>query len=237
MHDSLLAAREPVFALVCVTLSFIAYFFIMQGAWLTSKVMKRYGAEGVKSHLVVWQRLTGFFFLGFIPFSLALILFRKSPADYGLGFENFDESLLWVLGFAAIILPMNYFNARTAQNRSVYPQMRISEWTIKLVWTNAWSWMAYLFAYELLFRGLLLFGTQPYLGNVTAIALNVTIYTLVHIPKGYKETLGSIPLGIVLCLLTLETGTIWVAFLTHVLLALSNDYFALAAHPDMRMKR
>jgi len=36
---------------------------------------------------------------------------------------------------------------------------------------------------------------------------------------------------------SLITGNIWVAFFTHVLLALSNDYFALYHNPEMKIIR
>jgi len=43
------------------------------------------------------------------------------------------------------------------------------------------------------------------------------------------ETLGALPLGLAFCLASLHVGTIWVAFFGHLILAVSNDVFALAA--------
>ena len=102
---------------------------------------------------------------------------------------------------------------------------------------NTVGWGLYLLAYEYLFRGILFFGVLPWLGLYATIALNTTIYALAHLPKGAKETIGAIPLGIVVCLITFETGNIWVAFLVHMILALSNDYIALYHHPDMHYTR
>jgi uncharacterized protein len=43
-----------------------------------------------------------------------------------------------------------------------------------------------------------------------------------------------LPLGIVLGIVTVQTGNIWVAFVVHVVLALSNEWFSLKAHPEMK---
>ncbi|MFN8134788.1 MAG: CPBP family intramembrane glutamic endopeptidase [Bacteroidales bacterium] len=69
-----------------------------------------------------------------------------------------------------------------------------------------------------------------------AIALNTAIYMLVHIPKGIKETLGAIPLGVLLCYLTVQTGSIWIAVMVHIVMALSNEWKAAARAPGMFVK-
>jgi membrane protease YdiL (CAAX protease family) len=88
-------------------------------------------------------------------------------------------------------------------------------------------------AYEILFRGILLFGTLPLLGAPAAILLNMSLYSLTHIPKGLKETLGALPVGFLFCAITLYTGTIWIALLVHGMLAVANDLFALYFHSEM----
>ena len=99
---------------------------------------------------------------------------------------------------------------------------------------NALGWTIYLFGYEILFRGILLFPLVTEFGVWQAIAVNVALYSATHIPKGLDETIGAIPLGIVLSLLTLQTGTIWIAFLVHVTMALTNSFTALKHHPEMK---
>ena len=119
----------------------------------------------------------------------------------------------------------------------MYPQIRKKEWNFQLLLLSAFSWTAYLLAYEFMFRGYLLFISVAYLGVWPAIALNVAIYALVHVPKGYKEAFGAVPFGIVLGIITIQTGTIWVAFVVHVIMALSNEWFSLRANPEMKLKR
>jgi membrane protease YdiL (CAAX protease family) len=80
-----------------------------------------------------------------------------------------------------------------------------------------------------------LFSCEKAFGAWPAIAVNVAVYSFVHLPKGKKETIGAIPLGFILCFLTLNTRNIWAAYWIHVVLALSNEWISLAIHPDMEV--
>ena len=100
---------------------------------------------------------------------------------------------------------------------------------------NAFTWVVYLFGYELMFRGILLFATVPIMGAWPAIILNTAFYAIVHMPKSRKETISAVPFGIVLCLITLTTGTFWVAFIVHCGLALGTFFFSLKINPEMKI--
>ena len=56
-------------------------------------------------------------------------------------------------------------------------------------------------------------------------------YSATHIPKGLDETIGAIPLGAVLCLLTYASGTIWIAVIVHIAMAWANCLTALKPSP------
>ncbi len=228
---------EFVLALANVTIGFVAYFFISESKKAHRYFKEKYGEEKTKIYFIFFQRYTGVVCLGLFPLITTLILIPKSIADYGLSFQNFLISVYWSLGLGMLILVINFLNSRKADNLAIYPQIRVKEWSANLIFFNALSWCSYLFAYELLFRGFLLFGTASLIGAVPAIAINASIYSIAHIPKGIKETIGAIPLGIILCLITFSTGTIWVAFFVHITLALSNDSFSLYFHPEMKLKR
>jgi membrane protease YdiL (CAAX protease family) len=81
-----------------------------------------------------------------------------------------------------------------------------------------------------------LFPIYQLVGLWPAIAINVALYAATHIPKGIEETIGAVPLGIVLCILTLQTGTLWIAIFVHVALAWTNSLTALKFHPDIHYK-
>ena len=186
---------------------------------------------------VLFQRILGVVLFGIFP-SIILIKHSKTTFDFGIiNFTNISiATLYWIIGLVVFLIPINLIFSRNKDNLKVYPQIRSKEWTIGLIALNTLSWVAYLFAYEFLFRGYLLFICDNTFGWGIAIAINTVLYSLAHLPKGAKETLGAIPLGILLCLITLSVGHIWIAFVAHVVMALSNDYIAIDANPKMRYK-
>lgn len=212
------------------------YWFLAESPSKKENLAAQYPAEEASKRLVLFQKYTGFFFLGVVPFIICLIVLPYSLAEYGLSFRNTGLSLLWILVLSAIILPLNIRAGKRPENLKVYPMIRASNWDQKLVFQNSLSTMSYLFAYELLFRGLLLFSCVNVLGVWPAIAVNVALYSAVHLPKGAAETIGAIPFGLLICYITLTTGTIWVAVIVHWVLSLSNDYLAVHYNPQMRYK-
>jgi len=226
---------EACVALVNVAIGFIVYWFLSQSPRVQRYFRQRYATEQALLYEVLFQRYCGFVFLGLVP---ALLTFGLVPdkgwASYGLRASFSSESLYWILGLSALIIPLNYLNAPKPDNLAMYPQIRLKVWTKQSFFHEYSSWAAYLLAYELLFRGFLLFGTLPLMGAWGAIVLNTAIYALVHVPKGQKEAVGAIPLGLLLSYITLQTGEIWVALVVHIVLAWGNSFFSFRAHPDMR---
>lgn len=212
------------------------YWFLAESSRKKEQLAAKYPSEEASKQLVLFQKYTGFFFLGLLPFVICLIVLPYTLPEYGLSFQKTGLSLIWILGLSAIILPLNIKAGKRPENLKVYPMMRVSNWDKKLVFQNSLATMSYLFGYELLFRGLLLFSCVDVLGVWPAIAVNVALYSAVHLPKGAGETIGAIPFGLLICYITLTTGTIWVAVVIHWVLSLSNDYLAVHYNPKMKFK-
>ncbi len=225
-----------VLAISLTIVCFITYWFIAESPTLKRRFETQYSAEKATVLWVQFQKYTGVFFLGLIPLIIMLIFLPYSLKDLGLGFQNTLASMAWIVGLACIIFPLNINAAKRPQNLAMYPMIRAKTWDSRLVMLNALATVSYLFAYELLFRGILLTACVESLGVWPAIVINVALYSAVHLPKGPAETIGAIPFGLLICYITLSTGTIWVAVIIHVILSLSNDYLALYYNPEMKVK-
>lgn len=146
-----------------------------------------------------------------------------------LGIIFWDANFTWTytdtkytLILALVLIPLGAFNAKGKEHLAMYPQARMDHWNPIEYVSNIFSWGIYLLGYEYLFRGILFLGLLPFVGLYPAVVINTILYALVHLYKGKKETLGSIPLGIVLCLITAQTETIWTAFAVHWIMATNN---------------
>ena len=226
-----------VLVIALLTVGFVTYWFLAESPILRQRVLKGEGDPSTNTRWVVFQKLTGFFFLGVIPLITVLTVLPHSLSEYGLGFANTPISLLWVIGMACVIFPLNISAAQRPKNLAYYPMIRAQRWHPGLVLINALATAAYLFAYELLFRGIVLSVCVAAVGVWPAIAINVALYSTTHLPKGPAETIGAIPFGLLVCYITLTTGTIWVAVVVHIILSLSNDYLSVHYNPSMQFVR
>jgi len=226
---------ESILAIGFVTFGFGIYHFVTTSDITKKRFANKYGELAGHTKSIYFKRYFGAFSIGLIPMAIMLLIFDKNISEYGLSFKNGLQSLYWTLGFSAIIIFSNYLLANKEKNLAINPEIREPEWTKKMVFKSISTLSFYLFGYELMFRGILLFSTAALFGEWPAIAINVSIYILVHVPKNLTESLGSIPMGILLCLITLTTGTIWVAFFVHIALGVSNFLFSLKYHPKMKL--
>jgi membrane protease YdiL (CAAX protease family) len=182
------------------------------------------------------QRYSGFLFLGVLPVAVVMAFHRSSIWEMGLGLGSKWQTLLWTLGLAGLLMITTFFNASKKDNLALYPQIRAAHWSTSLLVHSALSWALYLLAYEVLFRGIFLFTCNAFLGPLPAIALNASLYSFAHLPKGKKETLGAIPFGLLICWITLSTHSLWTALLVHIAMAWSNEWFSLYYQPQMQWR-
>lgn len=216
---------------------FILYWFTANSQRIKAYYYKKYDFDKASVKHIFFTKVFGFISMGVFPILICLIFLDQIPfSAYGFAIipETTVLTLVWILGLSLFIIPLTYFSARKPKNLVKYPQIRSKIWTRKMVYLNLLGWFLYLLGYEFLFRGVLLIPVVDSLGVWPAVAINIALYSATHIPKGLEETIGAIPLGLVLCLLTLSTGTIWIAFFVHVAVAWTNFLTSLKYNPDMK---
>ncbi|MDH5598796.1 MAG: CPBP family intramembrane metalloprotease, partial [Cyclobacteriaceae bacterium] len=220
-----------------VTLGYLFYWFLSKSDYLIKVLRNKYSERGVNLWQPVFQRILGLFFLGVLPV-IAMVFFTDlSMGEFGVNSKVGIDTIKYTALLAVIIIPLSYLGARSDENLEHYPQIRLSEWTMGTFFIEYSTWALYLLGYEILFRGILLFGSLQFMTPEVAIGLNACIYAIVHIPKGAGESFGAIVLGIVLSYLTLLTGSVWIAFLVHVIMAWSNSFFSFRFQKDMMFIR
>ncbi|MCB1499612.1 MAG: CPBP family intramembrane metalloprotease [Bauldia sp.] len=183
---------------------------------------------------VLAKRALGVVILGGGAALAAWLFLPFSPAQLGVVVPVPPTTWAWVAAASVVIVIGCLLTAHKPENFDVYPEMRVPLWGVGPVAANFVSCLLYMLAYEFLFRGFLFFACLAIMPAWLAIAVNAALYALAHVPKGRREALGSIPLGVVVCLASIETGAIWAAFLIHVIMSQLNDYLAVRGNPAMR---
>jgi len=221
--------------LTTVIFSYVTYWIYIHSNSFKIFCAKYFKDDSFIIHKILIGRFLGFFVLGVVPILILVSFTNFSLNSLGLQFpvENIDVHLKWISILGVMAVFVNWLRRNNKENLLKYPQIRISKWNKALVIKNIISWNFYLIGYEILFRGVLLFPLYYILGPVPAIIINSILYSLAHFPKGKSESIGSILLGTILCVLTLETGTIYIAFFVHVILAISNFLISLNQHRKM----
>jgi len=229
-------AWEATISIVLLTAGFLIFRIVSKSEGLRQRLVRQYGEERGQELHIYLQRATGVLFYGIIP---AIVLFTTTPygwADYGVAAKFPLSMWLWTIGLSAVLIPMTRNSTRKPESLAMYPEVRKSIWNRKTLISSALWWAAYLVAYELIFRGFLLFACARAFGAIPAIVINTSLYSLVHVPKGMTEGIGAIPLGLALCLITFQTETIWVAVVVHIVLSLSNEWHSLHYHPEIEYR-
>jgi len=219
---------KPEFYLIIlyVLLSFTLYYLALY--YLKKKFSRN--KQGVLS-----SRLTGVLLFFAVPASF-LIINSFNLQDLGINIDNINVSIVWFAGSLPILILINYFNSKKEEHLKHYPEIRTASWDFKLIIISGISWLMYIYAYEFLFRGVFLFITYKYLSFWPTIILNVFLYSVVHIPKGKKESFASIPFGVFVCYISLNTGSFLASFLIHSFLGLFNEWFSIKNNPGMTLK-
>jgi len=200
---------------ILITVCFTTYFIV-------SMVYKKLGVNNLETGLLATNglRLLNLkHLLGIILFGI--IFYVISPELRFLVKVIEIPRLNILVPFIVILLLITYLSKVSVQ-KHVSKLTHISEYSF----ANALGYFVirfvFLLCYEFFFRGVLLYKFLEFATIYSAILYSTILYVLIHIFDSKKEILGAIPFGILLCLFTNLTNSIWYAFFIH--LALSAVY-------------
>jgi len=145
-----------------------------------------------------------------IPLFL-LMVFRRSPAQYGFRLGNWRRGLLLTLGGWLVMAPILWAVARQpAFQRYYMPFWQKHGFGGTLLWAAE-----DLFGWEFFFRGFLLFTLADLVGD-WAILFQAMLFTLAHLTKPQLETASCILGGTAFGWVAWQTGSFLYPFLIHL---------------------
>lgn len=214
-------------AALIALLALSAYFLLALSSPVKSFINKFYREKNRSFAWRMYERLSGAFILGVFPSFLIFITAKGNAATTIFFTASITRFCLIPICCTALLI-VNYFATGKASNRKGYPLIRRKNWDGSLMVKNQLSWTVYLFAYEFLFRGVLLSSCIVLVGLPAAIIINVMLYSVLHFHRGIRQVIYSVPFGVLLCVVTIET-TSWIsaAFL-HAAFANSYEFFVIA---------
>lgn len=228
---------EIAFVIALTTLLSVFSWWVMD-----TSVVKRWLFHRVKGEQASIVHVMGTRYIGALAMGvgglIGYFVFVEDPSLERIGVYWNSET--WHIGllaqiviFIGVMLAV-YPSRKKKEHHRLYPTVRAKYWTPRLIGSYVFSWFFYMVCYEILFRGILFFTIYGYLGFWPAAVISTAIYMTIHMPKSYAETWGAIPPGLVMAWWTAETGTIWVAIMTHFSMSAFNFLFTMRYRINVR---
>ena len=144
-----------------------------------------------------------------LPILTITIILRRNPLDFGLRLGNFKVWGFYVIATLIVALPILYIASRSSVLAEYYTiqQFDAVKYCLETI--------PYLFAWEFLFRGFLLFGLKEKLKE-SSILVQMIPFVLVHFGKPEIETISTILTGIYFGYVPYRGNSYWPAFIIHL---------------------
>jgi membrane protease YdiL (CAAX protease family) len=144
-----------------------------------------------------------------LPILTITIILRRNPLDFGIRLGNVKVWSFYVAVTFIVALPILYVASRSSALEQYYTirQFDVVKYSLETI--------VYLFAWEFLFRGFLLFGLKEKL-NESSILIQMIPFVLVHFGKPEIETISTILTGIYFGYVAYRGNSYWPAFIIHL---------------------
>ena len=175
---------------------------------------------------------SAFVLMGIIPFIVIKFFLKENLIQYGVRLGRWQEGLKMVI---ILFIPICIFflipSSQTADMSSFYPfDKSISSSPIKFMRYQFLRGIFFYSAWEFFFRGFLLFGLRPFVGNWISICIQTIPSCLWHIGMPTGEIFGSIIGGLMFGLIALRSHSILWPLLLHFLIGSTLDFFIIITH-------
>jgi membrane protease YdiL (CAAX protease family) len=220
------------FVIIGTLVFFYLYYYIAHSSVLKKAVYKN--STGINRELRVFfsRKLAGFVLLGIIPAILYVFFLKGSFGKFGFTIAHFFSNLFIITGLTFIIAFLLFIVHKKNPGQNTL-QIKADQWSNRLFVYNILGWIIYLLAYEFLFRGILLFECYESFGFWPAVAINITLYSAIHMVNGKDQAIGALLFGGIACYFTLSTGTVLIPLFMHIALSGFSDYFSIKMNPDI----
>ena len=164
-----------------------------------------------------------FFSFFILPVLIIKFLLKEKIRKYGVTLGDYRAGIKISLIFLGIMLPIIWFVSALPQFSSAYPELKstIDSWNVFFIFEI--GLLVYLFAWEFVWRGFMLFGLEEKFGYY-AIFIQMIPFLILHNGKPMAETFGAIFGGIALGILAFRTRSFIYGVIVHIGVMFSIDF-------------
>jgi membrane protease YdiL (CAAX protease family) len=160
------------------------------------------------------ETLSSFIFYFLIPLAIILVLFRDAPQKFGLALGDWRKGIIFCLLGIALMAVMIALLAQLEEFQQYYRSGIFEHPEAAKVVEFALRQGVYMFSWEFIFRGFMLFGLKERFGSL-AVWIQAIPFAIMHLGKPELETLSTMFGGAAFGYMDLETGSIFPSVVIH----------------------
>ncbi|HEX9691664.1 MAG TPA: CPBP family intramembrane glutamic endopeptidase [Gemmatimonadales bacterium] len=161
--------------------------------------------------------------LAVIPVAVARLILRCSLADLGLGLGDWRRGVTLLAAGLPLAVLAGWIGSRSPLMQAVYPLATSAPGAGFVPY--ALLLFLYFGAWEILFRGVLLFGLRHSTGEWTANASQTGLSMTAHFGRAINETAIAFPAGLLFGWIDLRVGSLWYLAIVHWCVGVSMEWF------------
>jgi membrane protease YdiL (CAAX protease family) len=174
---------------------------------------------------LVTHNLAAGLLLGLLPLLCARVLCGMGWRDLGLGFGRPKKGLLWLAIGIPVAILAGKMSSLQPEMRAVYPLNPDLTSDVGPFLRHSGLSMIYISAWEILFRGILLYGLKEKFGFAGANIIQTALSVVAHFGRPFTETASAIPAGLAFGGVARATGSVWYVAIIHWAVGVAQDWF------------
>ncbi|MDR3627093.1 MAG: CPBP family intramembrane metalloprotease [Ignavibacteriaceae bacterium] len=164
-----------------------------------------------------------------IPALIIKLFLKEKIKDYGIRLGDYNAGIKLSVLFLIVMVPLIWLATSQPVFSITYPLLDQARDSWKVFIFYEIGLIFYLFAWEFIWRGYMLFGLKENFGYY-AVIIQMIPFLILHNGKPPIETFGAILGGIALGILAYRTQSIYYCIVTHAGIMISIDFFSTLRH-------
>ena len=167
-----------------------------------------------------------FFSLFILPLLVILLVLKGKPKSFGLQLGDYKVGLKISFYFMIIMLVITWIASASSSFVETYPLLQRTKTSWGLFFLFEAGMLLYLFAWEFIWRGFMLFGLEEKFGYY-AVLIQMIPFVILHNGKPFPETFSAILGGIALGILAFRTRSFLYCVIVHMSVMFTIDLFSV----------
>lgn len=170
--------------------------------------------------------LSDTFTLLILPLLIIKFVLNEKISSYGLKTGDFKTGIKFLIIFSIPVVVITFILSGLPEFAQAYPFLKAAKYDLKTFILFEISALVYMFAWEFIWRGFMLFGLEEKFG-INAILIQMLPFVILHNGKPFIETISAILGAMILGYIAFRTRSFYYGAAIHFIMFFSMDLFVV----------